>query len=293
MGYHGSFGSKVGKEKYLLDMMPFASSAYSIRRITDTWLTDYHCMIVRRESDNQEISIGFKNDILDLNEIKGFCGSSVGRVVKWFDQSFYLRGDGVDRDATCASDILQPYIYSGTDFYYDDYGVPRIFFSLSNNEIRAYQFASVSNRFAFSTVSAVINPIGDNRNGVATDGTGVNNGGLYHQRNACVFNNTGVNNSFSTLPLLVPVSRRNFVVSLDYYTSTQAKIGLNENESPLSAASNYSTGVRGFWMLGSYYVGGTRSTTVSLDGFISEHISFNNEVDINMVRLNQTLFFTR
>ena len=71
--------------KLLLDEVPIASIAYSIRKLSTAY-TGF-CLRLRRESDNLEQDFGFLNGYLDSESIDAFLGASTGYVVKWYDQS--------------------------------------------------------------------------------------------------------------------------------------------------------------------------------------------------------------
>lgn len=78
----------------LLDDYTGASRAYSIRKISSTYLGN--CIKIRRSSDNVEQDIGFDGDVLDTASMLSFIGGSSAYVTTWYDQS----GNGADATQT-------------------------------------------------------------------------------------------------------------------------------------------------------------------------------------------------
>lgn len=77
-------------------------AAFSLRKLTS--LATYSIR-ARRESDNSEKDIGFKNGLLDEDSLEEFGGASDCFVTTWYDQS----GNG--NDATQTTQSSQPKIY--------------------------------------------------------------------------------------------------------------------------------------------------------------------------------------
>ena len=83
-----------------------AAAAYSVRQLADTAVIS---MTVRRDSDDEEINIGFdSNGDLDTQAIANFCQTANGYVTRWWDQS--TNGN----HASQGTAGLQPQIYDGT-----------------------------------------------------------------------------------------------------------------------------------------------------------------------------------
>jgi hypothetical protein len=78
--------------------------AFSIRKINPSY--SGYCMRIRRSTDNAELDIGFNGVDLDTSAISTFCGTGIGYVVKWYDQS----GNSNDMFNTTA--VNQPFIYN-------------------------------------------------------------------------------------------------------------------------------------------------------------------------------------
>ena len=89
----------------ILDTYPNAAGAYSIRRLSTSYLGS--AIRVRRTADNVESNIGFTNSgDLDEAALIAFIGVNSARVVTWYDQS----GNG--RDVTQSVAGNQPIIMS-------------------------------------------------------------------------------------------------------------------------------------------------------------------------------------
>lgn len=69
----------------LLDAYPNAAAAYSLRKLRTAYTGN--CIRVRRSSNNDEINIGFVNNVLDTASLLSFCGSGNGFVTTWYDQA--------------------------------------------------------------------------------------------------------------------------------------------------------------------------------------------------------------
>lgn len=74
----------------LLDTIPDASLAYSMRRLNSAYTGD--CMQIERASDNMTSEIGFVGDTCDVASIASFCSGTTCWVNIWYDQS----GNGRD-----------------------------------------------------------------------------------------------------------------------------------------------------------------------------------------------------
>ena len=70
----------------LLDTYPGAAAAYSVRKLSNSYLGK--CLRIRRSSDNTEQDIGFDvNGNLDESSLTTFVGANNGFVTTWYDQS--------------------------------------------------------------------------------------------------------------------------------------------------------------------------------------------------------------
>jgi hypothetical protein len=112
-------------ETMLLDAVPAATAAYSLRKLRDAYTGN--AIRVRRSSDNAESEIGFLNDQLDVNELETFIGSGNGYVVTWYDQS------GNSEHVTQATAGNQPMIVENGSVLISD-GKPMVRF---NNDFLA------------------------------------------------------------------------------------------------------------------------------------------------------------
>jgi len=75
----------VAKPNLLLDEFPNSVSAYSLRKLRNSYTGN--CIEVRRSSDNALQNIGFINDELDISSLISFVGAGSGFVRTWYDQS--------------------------------------------------------------------------------------------------------------------------------------------------------------------------------------------------------------
>ena len=81
-----------------------AEAAYSVRKLSSSATV---AMTIRRESDNEELAIGFVDGNINEAAIEAHCTGTTCRVVQWNDQS------GNDNHATQDSEGAQPTIYTG------------------------------------------------------------------------------------------------------------------------------------------------------------------------------------
>ena len=103
---------------YLLDTYTGSSAAYSVRKLSSGYTGA--CMRVREGSGNTETDIGFdSNGYLDTAAIATHCGSAIGYVTKWYDQST-SGGTGSGNDAVQSTAGQQPRIYDGSSVYTDN-----------------------------------------------------------------------------------------------------------------------------------------------------------------------------
>lgn len=102
---HGIIASSGGGAfSYLLDTYGSANFAYSIRKLSSSYMGA--CMRIRRSSDNAEQNINFVSDYIDTASMLSFVGAGNGFVTKWYDQS----GNANDSFQTTAAG--QPQIIS-------------------------------------------------------------------------------------------------------------------------------------------------------------------------------------
>ena len=81
-----------------------AEAAYSVRKLSSSATV---AMTIRRESDDEELAIGFVNGNIDEAAIEAHCTGTTCKVAQWNDQS------GNDNHATQDSEGSQPTIYTG------------------------------------------------------------------------------------------------------------------------------------------------------------------------------------
>jgi hypothetical protein len=110
----------------LLDLYPFASGAYSLRKLRTAY--SGNCIRVRRSSDNTEQDFGFVSGYLDTASMLTFVGSNNGFVTTWYDQS------GNARNAVQTTAANQPQIVSAGATI-DIGGKPSLKFDGSNDQL--------------------------------------------------------------------------------------------------------------------------------------------------------------
>lgn len=111
----------------LLDTYSGATAAYSLRLLRSEY--EGSAIRVRRDNDNEEQDIGFKNNDLDTSALAQFCGSSDGYITTWYEQS---GASGAD-DMTQSTASNQPKIYDGaSESVVTDNEKPSIEFDYTN-----------------------------------------------------------------------------------------------------------------------------------------------------------------
>ena len=108
---------------FLLDDVPSASRAYSLRRLAIAYTGNL--IKVRRASDNTEQDIGMVSDVLDTSSLTSFCSGTDGFVTTWYDQS----GNAINAIQTTAAN--QPQIVSSGSIITKN-SLPTIYFYPGN-----------------------------------------------------------------------------------------------------------------------------------------------------------------
>lgn len=114
-----------GTQSFVLDQLSaFPAVAYSVRQLTANPLyVRPYCMLVRRDSDNATLNIGYVNGILDIVSLLAFCGSGNGYVVTWYNQGSL----GSSADAQQSTAANQPQICAAGVVETQN-GVPSVYF---------------------------------------------------------------------------------------------------------------------------------------------------------------------
>lgn len=81
-----------------------AGCAFAFRKINPNYTGD--CCIVRRSSDNAELTVGWSGNEIDLASIEAWAGSDTVTVKTWYDQS----GNG--RNVSQSAGASQPRLYN-------------------------------------------------------------------------------------------------------------------------------------------------------------------------------------
>ena len=125
---------------YILDLVPGATVAYSLRRLSST---STRSIRIRRDSDSAELDIGFIGYALDIDSINTFCKGTNGFVTTWYDQS----GNG--NNLLQASSTAQPQIYGPIQIFRIN-NLPCIYTDGSNDQLKT------SNNFSYNNATMVI-----------------------------------------------------------------------------------------------------------------------------------------
>ena len=122
-----------------------AAAAYSVRQLSDKAVMS---MRVRRDSDDEEINIGFDaNGDLDTTAISDFCSTANGYVTRWWDQS--TNGNHADQ----ATDTSQPQIYNGTAVITQN-GKPALEFDGIDDQINGLHLGTGTTLHQFNLLSS-------------------------------------------------------------------------------------------------------------------------------------------
>jgi hypothetical protein len=119
----------------LLNDYPNAAVAYSLRLLRSAYTGD--AIRVRRASDNDELEIGFVNNVLDTATLESFCTSTDGFVTTWYDQS------GNSNDWTQSTAGSQPQIVSSGTVILEN-GKPSLQFDGSDDELISSAISTIS-----------------------------------------------------------------------------------------------------------------------------------------------------
>lgn len=104
----GSIAGDIKNEAFTLDYYPGAAAAFSVRILTRGAGNGDDVIRLRRSYDDTETYISFDdNGVLDAAAIGAFCGTSLGYVSAWLDQS------GNDKHAYAPALSKQPMIWDG------------------------------------------------------------------------------------------------------------------------------------------------------------------------------------
>lgn len=107
----------------LLDLFPDAAAAYSVRKLSSTYLGS--AMQVRRDSDSTTLDIGFVGQDLDTASLLAFAGAGSAFVSIWYDQS------GFGRNATASTLGFQPRVVN-TGVVVTEFTKPAVSFAIDN-----------------------------------------------------------------------------------------------------------------------------------------------------------------
>lgn len=128
-------------------------AGYSLRKLKRTYSGP--AVTVRRESDNQNIDVGFSGNQLDVTSLENFCSGTNGFVSVWYDQS------GTGKHLYQNFEVYQPKIVSnGTTIKNNN--KPAVEFEETDGQWMAVeQPYSVSNQFLITAVLTPTNNVND------------------------------------------------------------------------------------------------------------------------------------
>jgi hypothetical protein len=114
-----------GTQSFVLDLLSaYPAVAFSVRQLTANPLyVRPYCMLVRRDSDNATLNVGYVNGLLDIVSLLAFCGSGNGYVVTWYNQGSL----GSSADATQSTAANQPQVCA-SGVVETQNGVPTVYF---------------------------------------------------------------------------------------------------------------------------------------------------------------------
>ena len=268
--FHTSRVVSVVTDTLLLDSFPNAAAAYSLRKLRTGYTGS--AIRVRRSSNNNEQDIGFVDNFLDTASLKTFCSGTNCFVTTWYDQ-----GDSA-RNATQTTAAQQPRIVLSGAISKQGTKVGLNFVN-GTNRLSSYKFAAADKNWGVFFVGSAADVSGSNRNVFGTDGNGFNGNGLYLQfqtSGASVINRTGLalGNSSATT-----VSNNTTALFHNQYKSnnewiTEVNADNDTYTSALLSGNKFTTGDQSVWWMGAYRSSNNFNTSISLNGFISEHIVY-------------------
>ncbi len=236
--------------------------AYSLRKLKSTY--NGSAIKIRRNSDNALLDVGF-DALGNLNEglISSFCGTSVGSVVIWYDQS------GNSKDLIAPTTSNQPDIYNGSQII-TLLDTPVLYFNGSAKTLKTSQTVlNNSNEVTILTAAyagyyATIIQHGN--------GSGFSN--LYSRRESVNYNFNLKNNNLiesiysdgSTLAELRLITSRNSI------SDNRRNLRINGNNSATinsSVSTNFTNDIL--------------TVGESFKGHIGEHIEFNQYIPLSVV----------
>lgn len=132
---------------YLLDSFPNAEAAYDLRQLKTGV---QYCVLLRRSSTNDTMSIGFIGGWYDTATAKTFCGAGNGFLVTWYDQS------GHGNNLTQATAIDQPLVISGGVVQRANGQLAALFNSANNVGMASGSMAGSSTTRLITCVNATI-----------------------------------------------------------------------------------------------------------------------------------------
>lgn len=196
------------------------------------------CLQVQRMSDNLTLDINFVSGILDIATIQMFCGTSVGLVSRWYDQS----GNGYDAYGFDGYNCPIIYIYGAITTLN---GHPSVRFVGNNSNILKFDYSLFTGPFTMSSTMKLNSTNLDMALGSITVGEKSNNG-----ENPPI----GIFINSSTNPELVGYSEPNASTSFSLGTSPHT----------LSFVSNSGVEVLGGIISADTYFDGIKSDTLTM-----------------------------
>jgi hypothetical protein len=245
-----------------------AAAAYSVRQLSSSENT---AMVIRRDSDNQETSIGFdSNGNLDESAIETFCSGTTCKVSEWRDQS----GNRNHAVQTTASN--QPTIYTGGAIVKEN-GKPAVQFdgSSSQFDITWTQTASDYSLHAVTQNSATNSFLFDSEVGrLVFDGRGGTRG-VYFDGSWKGAMHSGTAQQLQSIYAVSPSSGQSYV------NGSQINTGLSYTQTAIGGASTH--------------LGSEKGNSFYINGSIQEWILYASDKSIDRTSIESNIgdYFTQ
>jgi len=296
----------------ILDSFQSPVVAYSFRRLSSAFYG--FPALARLQGSLTQRDIPFYKhpvlgDFLDYREAAQFGNPSVlndsVQLFKWYDQSGNQRDADLVGNTRCfladATNSNSVYTYPFSEdekIEFSPYSNKNIIpasalFFNSDAELRGYKFAAPSTNFSFIIVATVRDITGNNRNVIFTDGAGFNVNGMYLQTSSLQFCRAGGTSSIGSLDFSRVRNGGYYIISVKHFSNNTAMIAVNDGQwSAITSVGAWVNGDKTTLRLGSYYGGATRSSSISLSGFISELVAWNTtDIDLDEYRFRTCKYY--
>lgn len=135
---------------YILDKLKISVGAYSFRKLRRKQVYSF---VVRRDSDDEEMDIGFIRENLNTAQLLSFCGAASGYIVVLYDQS------GNDNHAQQIDPTKQVRIVTNGTLEADAIGKASLQTVLANSTVMMVSDSASLKLTTKSSVSVIHNPV--------------------------------------------------------------------------------------------------------------------------------------